>query len=800
MDPRKIEAQKMGAKCEECPLRDATYVPSSGPKDAKVAFVSRSPGKHDVYTQKPFGGPSGKVLDHLLNRYGINRKKIITTNVVSCQTDDPPTEAIKCCKPRLEEEVKNCDLVIAGGTEAVNSLTHYRAVYRARGFEISRTSLGKKQRVIATNNPAAVMRNSDSYPDMVADFRRAFDPLPPPVFPKVEIIDEESTVRTVLRRWLDTEFSDPIASDLEWAGKRIECAGFSRDGKKSVVFGSTGLNTRENNRLLRSFYERDDIRFIWHNGKDDTKILWLNDIKGKVDGDTFFMSYALDERPGYHALEYLLSDKLGWPDYEPSSVKHFKTKAEFDPRIPINRAKYELYKYNGWDAAGTLQLYQHFEPLLEQDNVLGLYQRLLAAGERFRTVELNGFDYDIEEACNINEREVMPRLWALESEMRRISHHALLNPKSPKQLQAVYYQDWGLKHKLRDTGKKKLSKSTGKEVREEIDGGRFQCNIGNKKDIVQFAQYHGRYAKIQRVGSNYLEGLIKRVQADGKLYCRFNLGGTATGRTSSSDPNFQNITRDGVEGIPGIRHLFLPPEGFAVISADYSQAELRTCAKLSGDKSLLEIYRDSSRSLHKERASAFYGENYTKEEYVKSKNINFGVTYGQSAKAFAQMYHMPEIEAQAYINSWWREFPTLKEWTRETSRRAIREGSIQSPFGHKRRFHLVTDENIGDIQRESVNFLPQNIAANLTISAIVDLVDLHVVVVCTVHDSIVAVAPIDEANEVARIMKAVMVRQATQQLGWDDVPFDVDVSIGKSWGSIIEIESIPNVPSPSVAA
>jgi DNA polymerase-1 len=533
-----------------------------------------------------------------------------------------------------------------------------------------------------------------------------------------------------------------------------------------------------------------EVSFIWHNGKDDTKILWLNDIKGQVTEDTFFMSYALDERPGYHTLEYLLSDKFGWPDYELKSVKHFKTKGEFDPRIPINRAKFELYKYNGWDAAGTLQLYEHFKPLLADDNVLELYERLLAAGERFRTVELNGFHYDIEEACNINEREVIPRLWALESELRRISGHSLLNPRSNTQLRAIYYQDFRLKHRLRDTGKKKLSTSTGKEVREEIEGDRFDCLVGKRKTVKDFANYHSRYSKIQRVGSNYLEGLIRRVQEDGKLYCRFNLGGTATGRTSSSEPNFQNITREGVEGIPGIRNLFLPPEGFSVISADYSQAELRTCAKLSRDSNLLAIYRDSSRSLHRERAAAFYGENYTKEEYVKSKNINFGIVYGQSAAAFAQMYHMPEKEAQAYIDSWWREFKALKEWTIEVPRRAFKDGYIQSPFGHKRRFHLITDENIGDIRRESVNFLPQNIAAWLTISSIIDLVDLGILVVATVHDSIVAVTRIDEVNDVADAMKKVMEKQSVQQLGWNDVPFAVDISIGPNWGQLKEVEMV----------
>jgi DNA polymerase-1 len=755
-------------------------VPTCGPKDAKVAFVSRSPGKYDVRAQKPFGGPSGKVLDHLLNQHGVTRDSIITTNVVLCQTDDPPTKAIRACKPRLDEDIKHCELIIAGGSEATNALTPYKGVTRARGFSIKRGN----QRVVVTNNPAVVWKKSDAYPDIVKDFRRAFNPLPPPVFPKVEIIDDDSTARAVLERWIETPFETPIASDLEWAGKRIECCGFSKDGKKAVVLGSSGISSSRNQSLLKRFYERSDIRFIWHNGKDDTKVLRRNSIEGRVDEDTFLMSYALDERPGYHKLEYLLSEHFGWPDYEPASVKHFKSHGEFDPKVPLRKAKYELYKYNGWDTAGTRNLYTTLYPSLDTDNVLDLYNRLLLASQAFVEVELNGFHYNIEEACNIQEREVYPRLWDYTEDMQLISEHPLLNPNSVPQMHAIYYNEWQLKHKLRDTGKKKLSKSTGKEVREEIYADRFECKPLHKKRVKLFAETHTKYAKVQRVSSNYLIGLIKKVQEDGKLYCRFNIGGTVTGRTSSSEPNFQNITREGVEGIPGIRNLFLPSRGHVIISVDYSQAELRTCAKLSGDDRLLAIYRDSNRSLHKERAAAFYGDNYTKEEYVKSKNINFGVTYLQSAASFAQMYHMPEKEAQAYIDSWWSDFPQLKKWTQQLANQGLKEGYVQSPFGHKRRFHLITDENIGELRREAVNFLPQNIAAWLTICSIIDLVNSGVRVVATVHDSIVADVPVEQVRRVVELFEQIMVSQPIKQLGWqpDDIPFSVDISIGPSWG------------------
>ena len=788
------------ALCETCPLIGARCVSTSGNLDSKVAFVSRSPGKYDALAGKPFSNPRGSkpVLEHLLALHGVRRDDVITTNVVLCQTDDPSSDAIAACKPRLEDEIKNATLIIAAGVEATKSFTKYGTVFNARPFVHRRTSRsGIEQRIIVTNNPALVVRDSDSYPDMVEDFERAFNPKPPPIFPTVEIINDADRVGAILERWNNTKF-EYIASDLEWrtTNNDIVCAGFSKDGRKSVVFGAEGIREGTDARkLLRTFYERRDIRFIWHNGKADTKILRLAGINGRVDEDTFLQSYALDERPGYHSLEHLLSTKFGWPDYEPASVKSFKKTGEFYGKTPQEQARSEreLYKYNGYDAAGTLQLFDLSDPLLDTDRggeVRTLYKRLLHASERFTTVELNGFNYDIEEALNINDRAAIPLTISHREELQRISGHELLNPNSPKQLAVVYYDEFGLKHKLRNMGKKKFDRSTGKEVRDEILDGRFESKIGFGDKLREFAEFHRSYAKIVKLRGNYLEGLIIRTQKDGKLYCRFNPCGTVSGRSSSNDPNLQNIAREGYSEIPGIRTLFLPSAGNVIVSADYSQAELRTVAKLSNDSNLLPIYRDGTRSLHKERAAAFYGENYTYEQYVKSKNINFGVTYGQGADAFAQMYNMPRSEAQAYIDGWWREFTDLKAWVDETHQRAITDGYIRTPFGHKRRFQLITNDNIGDVKREAVSTMGQNIAAWFTILALCDLIDAGVRVVATVHDSIVADVPSDEVQEVAELMIKCMREQPVKQLGWerDDIPFEADISIGPNWGELEEME------------
>lgn len=414
--------------------------------------------------------------------------------------------------------------------------------------------------------------------------------------------------------------------------------------------------------------------------------------------------------------------------------------------------------------------------------------KLLPVDSALRQVEMNGFHYDIVEAANLNERVVLPMLAGYVADLREITKHELLNPRSTPQMSALYYDEWGLRHELRGT---KFKTSTGVEVRTEILADRFICKPNLREKVKEFAAIHQRFQKVDKQRGTYIEGLIYRTLADGKIYCSFNEGGTVTGRTSSSDPNLQNITREGPEGteIPGIRTLFLPSPGNVIISADYSQAELRTCATLSADERLCGIYADSSRSLHKERAAAFYGENYSKEQYVKSKNINFGVTYGQSAKAFAQMYHMPEREAQSYINSWWAEFPQLLAWTRSVKKLVHQDSAvICSPIGHRRRFHLVTPENVGDVEREAVNFIPQNVAAWLTLMALEELVRVHSIrVVATVHDSIVADVPREQAESVGRLMQSVMQSMPERILGWKDVPFLADVSIGDTWGTLEEI-------------
>lgn len=765
------------AKCSECPLEHERMTRTSGPTNAKVALVSRSPSKHDLTYGKPFSGASGNVVDHMLNRNGVNRRDILCTNLVLCYTEDPPKDAIEACRPRLQDELKNAETIIAAGAEAVKELIGNMSIIKARGLE--HTSTGK--RIIATKNPAAVLYDSDSFPDLVEDFKLALDPPPPVTYPTVHIFDLVSDAKTFLKDI--TDHSSIIATDIEGHSPHVECVGFALSPDKAYVIPRKILVEVLDE--LKTAYE-SSTKWLWHNGVYDCKVLRLNGINATIHHDTFPLSYVLDERTeGVHGLSYLSRTQLGWNNYEPETVEHYKTTGQLPDDID------ELHTYNGYDCAATLQLFSLLEQRAIDDCVWELYEtQMIPRMNAFVDIELRGFHYDHIAAADLNEEVVYPEIAKLKTQMATLVGLEFFNPASTKQTQAFVYDVCGLSHDLKDRKKQKFQHSFSDPVRVEVMEGRFTCKPRYRDKLVEFTKLHDLWAEVEKQRSTYIEGLIKLVNKEtGKLYCEFNPCGTVTGRASGRKPNFQNITRTERGVVPAIRTLFKPSPGNVIIQADYSQAELRCIAQFSQDPDLLAIYRDSSRSLHKETAAAFYGDNYTKDEYVKSKNINFGVCYGQSAFAFAQMYAMPKEEAQAYIDNWFAKFPKVLKWINDVHLTINKDNYVVNPFGRKRRFYLITEENIGDILREGVNQLPQSTASEFTMDSLCKLNAEGIPIISTVHDSIIVDAPQEQAMDIALLMKDTMEAAPAKLIGWDNIPFKVDISISDiSWGNVEEID------------
>jgi uracil-DNA glycosylase family 4 len=807
------------ALCDECPLKDAPCVQTTKPKylPAKAAIVSRSPGRPETIAGEHFASEYGskKILDFLFQQNGVRRDQMLLTNTVLCVAPEGnvPPEAIKACAPRLEGDLDGIRLVVAAGAEATGVLIGRGAIERSRGF-VHRI---RGRELVATYNPAIVLKDDSKFPDLQRDFRRAFNPLPPPTLPVVEVIEEEADAIQYIERRMGAH--GDVACDVESRGGLSHRASlisiqFSVDGTHSVVLGERqGLfeSTAFLRHHLQPFLESDHHQFIWHGGKFDTKILrHTYHIDARVDHDTMLLSYALDERSGtderigVHGLDYLLMDTFGWPYYSSVAVEGTKKSgivADYD----------EFYRYAGYDVGGTFQLFQEQYPRAERDDVLDAYRRLLLRGNSFLTdVELNGMAYDKDEAIDIHEFVVKPELLELTREMQRATDNGLLNPASNKQMAHLYYDVWGVQHAMQKRRPTQTmqhpERSVDDSARKEILEGRFRFrgdtvhrHEGNlirtvaaedaeerRSFYVGFTDRYDRFQKLTKQDGTYLVGLIKRAELDegSRIYTQLNLHGTNSGRLSSSKPNLQNITRT-KEGLPDIRQLFHASPGRQIVQADFSQAELRCIAQFSGDTELTRIYREDL-SLHKETASRFYGSDYTSEQYQTCKNVNFGVFYLQTADTFQEKHGIPKHLAEPYIAWVWKTFTGVAEWEEDVKRQVKNAHVLISPFGRKRRFHLLTRENLQAAYREGINFYPQSTASDLTLCAAIRIHDesdrTRARIGILVHDSIVADVEESYIDEYSTLVTQVMSSIAHDELGWT-LPFKAEVGVGSTWAT-----------------
>lgn len=831
-----VKRKHPAAVCEKCPLYNRGMAPTQFPTgEARAAIVSRSPAQGDVLSGKPFSGPSGDVLNHLLKINDVKREEVIVTNVVLCSPPEGkvPPAAIKACAPRLAKELMGTNLIIAAGAEAVNSLVGGGTIDSRRGYRIARGS----KTIVASNNPALVLRDDSTFPNLVKDFRRAFHPKPVPKMPKVELIEDAKIARDFIEHY--SKQTGLVSADIESRGglthkATLACIQLAFQGDHAYVLGERGglfEDTDFIENYLRPFFESESRSFVWHNGIFDTKILrHTYGINARVDEDTLLLSYSLDERGGVHELEYLLMEEFGWPHYTPSSVESFKKTGRIvseaiekelkkthgdDIRAydegfkKLEAAHYiALYKYAGYDAAGIYQLYELLSGRAKADGVFDApyKETLLASNEVLYSMETTGMPYDFNRAAEMLEKEVDPELETIKDDLQQLTGKSLLNPASTTQMAVVYYDDFQILHVMRDRPDK--DRSTDDSARKEIIDGRFTfagehtvemvdkkmvkkpAKEAEKKRklIVKIAESHDRFQKLNKQAGTYLNSLIVRAEVDpeSRIYTTLPRHATSTGRLASRGPNLQNVTRT-KEGLPDIRGLFYALEGTKLVQADYSQAELRTIAALSGDRLLSGVY-ERGEDLHNLTAERFYGESFTPENRANSKNMNFGVFYWQSADTFQEKHEIPKEEAQKYIDWVWSTFTDVRLWQNDVLKfKRTREYSyVQSPFGHRRRFYLITKENRNAVKREAINFLPQNIAANLTLHACIELhkqIDLKQARLClTVHDSILAQVLEGYVEEYSTICTQVMESMPHTKLSWT-LPFKADIGVGTTWAT-----------------
>jgi DNA polymerase-1 len=344
------------------------------------------------------------------------------------------------------------------------------------------------------------------------------------------------------------------------------------------------------------------------------------------------------------------------------------------------------------------------------------------------------------------------------------------NVGSPQQLAQVLYEDLGLPvHKKGKTGP-----STDHEVLEKLAE-----EHPLPRAIIE-------YRNVAKLKNTYLDTLPLLVGADGRLHTTLHQAQAATGRLTSSNPNLQNIPVRTDLGRQ-IRRAFVAPPGSKLVSADYSQVELRILAHISQDEQLVDAFHDAV-DVHTRTAAQVFGvalEAVTAEQRRAAKMVNYGIAYGLSAPGLAARLNVPVPEAKGIIDTYFARFPGIARYVEGTLEKARRSGYVESLFGRRRQMPDIVSKNRAvafAAERAAINMPIQGTAADLAKRAMLGL-DTALAqggfkarALLQVHDELLVEAPDAEVERVAALLKQVMTSVATL-----DVPLVVDVGIGHSW-------------------
>ena len=521
--------------------------------------------------------------------------------------------------------------------------------------------------------------------------------------------------------------------------------------------------------LLRPLLEDPRIGKVGHNIKYDLVVLERAGIRiAGITMDTMVASYLTDPSRFRHnlnevSLQYLRRKKIPISDLIGKGSKSLT----FD-KVPVDQA----CQYACEDADITWRLAKVFNALLDERQLTRLFTDVeLPLIDVLARMEMAGVRLDLQVFDDLH-TEIENRLATLERTIFDLAGEPF-QVNSPKQLQYVLFEKLGLKP-LRKT---KTGYSTDMEVLEQLA---LEHPLPEK--IVE-------YRMLEKLRGTYVDALPRLVHPEtGRVHTSFNQAVAATGRLSSSGPNLQNIPVRTELG-RRIRQGFVPgPADMRLISADYSQIELRILAHLSGDKRLRHAFVTDS-DIHRETASRAFGiplDEVTPEARRKAKAINFGVIYGMSAYGLAKNLGISNAEAARFIERYFDQYPQVRDWIDSTLDKARADGYVTTLFNRRR---YVPELNSSDTnarkaaERVAINTPVQGSAADVIKLAMIRLdealQDTGGRLLLQVHDELLVEGPAREANRIADLMKNIM-----EQVIQLDVPLKVDIGIGKHWAEI----------------
>ena len=848
-------------KCTKCNLgktstagkHSCVLLQGEGNQNADIMLVGEAPGYNEVVERKLFVGSAGKLLRQYLQECGVNSKDIYITNVVKCRPPQnrPPTDSeIQACSEYLEEEIQKVKPKVIGllGNIPISYFLKSKGVTKLRGKPI----WGKDWNcwLLPIYHPSYLLRfnkHSTQYGEFKSDLTKLKTLITKSKEEKsketiYKVTDSISKVKQAvdfLIKQKEMAFDTETTSLICQKGK-ILCLSFSwKEGYAIVIpYQDDRVFNKSEQEIVKTELKRlfiSDIKKIAQNGKFDIKFLLYNNIivKGFY-FDTMLASYLLNEEGIHHLANLVLTytnmgtfkdeardyirGKIKTP-YQVKQILKVKTKQTNLFGVPEKESfitKYnkstimdlpieKLHEYSAKDADATFRVYKKQKPLLEEENLWQLLNKILIPTTVVLSyMELRGINGDKEYLEAISARYqskikvLMQELFERKEVMKYTEKFGELNLDSPLQLRKLLFDIMNLipikfnsvTKKQRELGIRKGSPSTDKEA----------LNLLFTKSRNKLLKEILDYRKLQKFYNTYIKAylVILENSTDNKIHTIYNFcseekgdgegRGTVTGRLSSAKPNLQNIPKRDEKEASIIRQALKASKDCILIESDFKQVEFGVFAGYTKDKKLIAMAK--KKDVHKEIASKIFKkelEKITKQERSLAKGAVFGgIMYGGGSHVIVRDFGIDYREADRIINEFFNEFPDARRYIDNQKKFAEKNGYVVNMFGRKRRLNDLysNDEGSRDAAyRQAINARIQSTAADIVY---ISMIKLHQVLkgkpckmLLNIHDAIVFDCKEDYLKEVLPIIKETMENSVKLS-----VPLKVDIEVGKNLGEM----------------
>ena len=523
---------------------------------------------------------------------------------------------------------------------------------------------------------------------------------------------------------------------------------------------------------IRPMLEDPSVLKIGQNLKYDWVVFKRHNIDVRPIDDTMLISYVLDAGKGSHGMDELSRRHLGHAPISFTDVAGTgRNKVSFD-KVEIAKAT----AYAAEDADVTLRLWQLLKPRLTSEHRTTVYETLeRPLVDVIARMEMRGILVDRQILSRLS-GDFAQTLARLEDEIHEMAGEKFALG-SPKQIGDILFGKMGL------PGAKKTPSgqwATPATLLDEL----AQAGHELPAKILEWRQ-------LSKLKSTYTDTLQEHMHPDTKrVHTSFSLAATTTGRLSSSDPNLQNIPIR-TEAGRKIRQAFIAPEGHKIISADYSQIELRLLAHIADIPQLQEAFA-KGQDIHAATASAMFGvplDQMTPDLRRQAKTINFGIIYGISAFGLAVRLGIPNTEAAAFIKQYFERFPGIRTYIDETKRFCREKGYVTTLFGRVCHYPQIKSGNPSEragVERQAINAPIQGTAADIIRRAMVRMEDalyaerLSARMLLQVHDELVFEAPDDEIDATLPVISRVMTEAPFPAVSLK-VPLAVEARAAQNW-------------------